>query len=60
MSITFKTWKNIVVRLLIRANIIKVSTIVTQNFMKPYYDDGYTPSKAIDEEFGKNWKPSWN
>ena len=53
-------WRKQVVRLAVRGGIIRHSTKVTNDFMKPYFDDGYSPASALNEEYGKSWRPSYN
>ena len=53
-------WRNQVVRLAVRGGIIKDTTKLTDDFMKVYFDDGYSPASALDEEYGKDWRPNYN
>lgn len=56
---TYETWRESVIRILTNQRLIRLSTKMAPDIYLPYFEDGYTPAKAIKEDMGEDAIRYW-
>ena len=54
MKIDYTTWRGQVCKILVSEGHVNHESKVAPDIYRPYYDDGYSPAKAVREDLGMN------
>lgn len=54
MKISYNAWRDSVSRILVGQGHVKHERKIAPDIYMPYYEDGYSPAKAVREDLGIN------
>jgi len=59
MKINYERWRDSVCRILVSQGHVSHESKIAPDIYMPYYEDGYSPAKAVREDLGMNAIRFW-